>query len=292
MISSMTGYGHDEVSKGEITATVEVRSVNSRYLEVTARLPRTLALRENDLKEVVRRKIARGKINILVSVKRESMAGTPLKVNAAAARIYYRLLNDLRKAVKLTEKVKLEHLLRFSDVLEADAADASDQKEWSVVEEATVRALDEMVRMRMNEGIELKKDLEGRIGQLGQIIDQIDTLSRARLPEERDRMRDRVRQILENGEVDEQRLEQEIVFLAEKLDITEECVRFRSHNKFFMETMGNDEVTGRRLNFLIQEMNREVNTVGSKVNDAALAHLVVQMKEELERVREQLQNIE
>lgn len=292
MISSMTGYGHDEVSKGEITATVEVRSVNSRYLEVTARLPRTLALRENDLKEVVRRKIARGKINILVSVKRESMAGTPLKVNAAAARIYYRLLNDLRKAVKLTEKVKLEHLLRFSDVLEADAADASDQKEWSVVEEATVRALDEMVRMRMNEGIELKKDLEGRIGQLGQIIDQIDTLSRARLPVERDRMRDRVRQILENGEVDEQRLEQEIVFLAEKLDITEECVRFRSHNKFFMETMSNDEATGRRLNFLIQEMNREVNTVGSKVNDAALAHLVVQMKEELERVREQLQNIE
>ena len=292
MISSMTGYGHDEVSKGEITATVEVRSVNSRYLEVTARLPRTLALRENDLKEVVRRKIARGKINILVSVKRESMAGTPLKVNAAAARIYYRLLNDLRKAVKLTEKVKLEHLLRFSDVLEADAADASDQKEWSVVEEATVRALDEMVRMRMNEGIELKKDLEGRIGQLGQIIDQIDTLSRARLPVERDRMRDRVRQILENGEVDEQRLEQEIVFLAEKLDITEECVRFRSHNKFFMETMSNDEATGRRLNFLIQEMNREVNTVGSKVNDATLAHLVVQMKEELERVREQLQNIE
>ncbi|MEE9288669.1 MAG: YicC/YloC family endoribonuclease [Bacteroidota bacterium] len=292
MISSMTGYGHGEVSEGEITATAEVRSVNSRYLDVTARLPRTLALRETDLKEVVRGKIARGKINILVSVKRESMAGPPLKVNAAAARIYYRLLNDLRKAVKLTEKVKLEHLLRFSDILEADAADASDQKEWSVVEEATVRALDEMVRMRLNEGKELKKDLEGRIGQLGQIIDQIDTLSRARLPGERDRMRDRVRQILENGEVDEQRLEQEIVFLAEKLDITEECVRFRSHNKFFMEALRNDEATGRRLNFLIQEMNREVNTVGSKVNDAALAHLVVQMKEELERVREQLQNIE
>lgn len=292
MISSMTGYGHGEVSEGEITATVEVRSVNSRYLEVTARLPRTLALRENDLKEVVRRKIARGKINILVSVKHESTVGSPLKVNTAAARIYYRLLDDLRKAVKLKEKVKLEHLLRFSDVLEADAADASDQKEWSAVEEATVRALDEMVRMRLNEGKELKKDLEGRIGQLGQIIDQIDTLSRARLPEERDRMRDRVRQILENGEVDEQRLEQEIVFLAEKLDITEECVRFRSHNKFFMEGLSNDEATGRRLNFLIQEMNREVNTVGSKVNDAALAHLVVQMKEELERVREQLQNIE
>ncbi|MEE9186427.1 MAG: YicC/YloC family endoribonuclease [Bacteroidota bacterium] len=292
MISSMTGYGHGEVSEGEITATAEVRSVNSRYLDVTARLPRTLALRETDLKEVVRGKIARGKINILVSVKRESMAGPPLKVNAAAARIYYRLLNDLRKAVKLTEKVKLEHLLRFSDILEADAADASDQKEWSVVEEATVRALDEMVRMRLNEGKELKKDLEGRIGQLGQIIDQIDTLSRARLPGERDRMRDRVRQILESGEVDEQRLEQEIVFLAEKLDITEECVRFRSHNKFFMEALSNDEAAGRRLNFLIQEMNREVNTVGSKVNDAALAHLVVQMKEELERVREQLQNIE
>lgn len=292
MISSMTGYGHGEVSGEEITATVEIRSVNSRFLEVTARLPRTLAARENDVKEVVRKKIARGKVNVVVTVKRESMTDTPLKINAAAARTYYRLLNDLRKAVKLKEKVKLEHLLRFSEVLEVDEADVSDEREWSVVEKATSRTLDEMVRMRLNEGEELRKDLEVRIRQLGETIDQIEVLSKGRIPEERNRMRERVRQILENGEVDEQRLELEIALLAEKLDVTEECVRLRSHNKFFLEALRNDEAAGRKLNFLVQEMNREVNTIGSKASDAAIAHLVVQMKEELERVREQLQNIE
>ncbi|MEE9225198.1 MAG: YicC/YloC family endoribonuclease [Bacteroidota bacterium] len=292
MISSMTGYGHGEVSGEEITATVEIRSVNSRFLEVTARLPRTLAARENDVKEVVRKKIARGKVNVVITVKRESMTDTPLKINAAAARTYYRLLNDLRKAVKLKEKVKLEHLLRFSEVLEVDEADVSDEREWSVVEKATSRTLDEMVRMRLNEGEELRKDLEVRIRQLGETIDQIEVLSKGRIPEERNRMRERVRQILENGEVDEQRLELEIALLAEKLDVTEECVRLRSHNKFFLEALRNDEAAGRKLNFLVQEMNREVNTIGSKASDAAIAHLVVQMKEELERVREQLQNIE
>lgn len=292
MISSMTGYGYGEVGDGDLTATVEVRSVNSRFLEATARLPRTLMLRENDVREAVRRKIVRGKVNVVITVKRESMTGTPLKINAPAARTYYRLLNDLRKAVRLREKVKLEHLLRFSEVMEIDEAHASDEREWSVVEKATNRALDEMVRMRLNEGEELRKDLEPRIRQLGETTDQVEMLSKGRIPQERNRMRERVRQILEDGEVDEQRLELEIAFLADKLDVTEECVRFRSHNKFFLEALRNDEAAGRRLNFLVQEMSREANTIGSKASDAAIAHLVIQMKEELEKVREQLQNIE
>lgn len=291
MISSMTGYGQGEVSEGEITAAVEVRSVNSRFLDVTARLPRTLALRENDIKELIRKKVVRGKVSVVVTVDRES-ASAPLKINAAAARTYYKLLNDLRKAVKLNEKVKLEHLLRFSEVLEADETTAADEEEWSVVEKATNAALGEMVRMRKTEGEELRKDLEPRIRQLESTIDKVEGLSRGRIPEERGRIRERVKQILENGEVDEQRLELEIALLADKLDVTEECVRFRSHTKYFLDALKKDEAGGRRLNFLMQEMNREVNTIGSKVNDAAIAHLVVQMKEELEKIREQLQNIE
>lgn len=291
MISSMTGYGQGEVSEAEITATVEVRSVNSRFLDVTARLPRTLALRENDIKELIRKKVVRGKVSAVVTVDRES-ASAPLKINAAAARTYYKLLNDLRKAVKLNEKVKLEHLLRFSEVLEADETTAADEEEWSVVEKATNAALGEMVRMRKTEGEELRKDLEPRIRQIESTIDKVEGLSRGRIPEERGRIRERVKQILENGEVDEQRIELEIALLADKLDVTEECVRFRSHTKYFIDVLKNNEAGGRRLNFLIQEMNREVNTIGSKVNDAAIAHLVVQMKEELEKIREQLQNVE
>ncbi len=288
----MTGYGRGEANDGEIAATVEVRSVNSRFLEVSARLPRTLTMRENDVKEVVRRKISRGKVNVVVTVRRELMTEAPLKVNAAAARSCYRLLNDLRKSVKLKGNVKLEHLLRFSEVFETDEADTRDEKEWSVVEQATNCALDEMAAMRLNEGEELQRDLEARLQKLGEWIDETEALSKERIPEERSRLRKRVGDILENGEVDEQRLELEIAFLADKLDVTEECVRFRSHNKFFLEVLRADQAAGRKLNFLVQEMNREVNTVGSKASDATIAHLVVQMKEELERIREQLQNIE
>lgn len=292
MISSMTGYGRGEVSNGDLSAAVEVRSVNSRFLEVMARLPRTLAQRESDVKEVVRSRISRGKVNVVVAVKHETMTETPLKINAAAAKAYYRLLNDLRKAVKLKENVKLEHLLRFSEVLEVDESEGADEHEWFLVKDAINRALDGMVQMRHDEGSELRKDVEGRIRLLEDSVGRIEALSKERIPEERDRIRERVKRIVENGEVDEQRLELEIAILADKLDVTEECVRFRSHNRFFLEALGNDESSGRRLNFLIQEMNREVNTIGSKASNAAITHLVVQMKEELEKVREQLQNIE
>jgi len=292
MISSMTGYGHGEVSNGDLSAAVEVRSVNSRFLEVMARLPRTLAQRESDVKEVVRSRISRGKVNVVVAVRHETMTETPLKINAAAAKAYYRLLNDLRKAVKLKENVKLEHLLRFSEVLEVDETEGADEGEWSLVKDAINRALDGMVQMRHDEGSELRKDVEGRIRLLEDSVGRIEALSKERIPEERDRIREREKRIVENGEVDEQRLELEIAILADKLDVTEECVRFRSHNRFFLEALRNDESSGRRLNFLIQEMNREVNTIGSKASNAAITHLVVQMKEELEKVREQLQNIE
>lgn len=292
MISSMTGYGRGEVSNGDLSVAVEVRSVNSRFLEVMARLPRTLAQRESDVKEVVRSRISRGKVNVVVAVKHETMTETPLKINAAAAKAYYRLLNDLRKAVKLKENVKLEHLLRFSEVLEVDESEGADEHEWFLVKDAINRALDGMVQMRHDEGSELRKDVEGRIRLLEDSVGRIEALSKERIPEERDRIRERVKRIVENGEVDEQRLELEIAILADKLDVTEECVRFRSHNRFFLEALGNDESSGRRLNFLIQEMNREVNTIGSKASNAAITHLVVQMKEELEKVREQLQNIE
>lgn len=295
MIASMTGYGHGEVSEGGITALVEVRSVNSRFLEVTARLPRSLALRENDVKEIVRTKINRGKINIVVTVEWEARDEIPLKINPSAARAYYKLLNELRKAVRIKEKVRLEHLLKFSEVLEAMEAKSSDEKEWSVVVKALNAALDELNLMRLNEGSELKKDLEKRIYALRNKIDEIAKLSKEHIPQERARLKERIQSALgglTDEKIDEDRLELEIVLLADKLDVTEECVRFRSHNKFFLEALNNADAAGRKLNFLVQEMNREANTIGSKASDAAIVHLVVEVKEELEKIREQLQNIE
>jgi uncharacterized protein (TIGR00255 family) len=147
--------------------------------------------------------------------------------------------------------------------------------------------------MRQNEGRELVKDLEPRIRRLNETVDRIEALSKERIPEERRRLNERITQLLEDKNIiDQNRLELEIALLADKLDVTEECVRFRSHNKFFLEALASEESAGRKLNFLVQEINREANTIGSKMNDAEIAHLVVQMKEQLEKIREQLQNIE
>jgi uncharacterized protein (TIGR00255 family) len=292
MISSMTGYGHGEASGEGIMAIAEVRSVNSRYFEVNTRLPRSLSLRENDVREIVRAKAGRGKINVVVSIERESGDAIPLKINKSAAKSYIKLLNDLRKTSGIKEKVTLDHLLKFSEVIEAGELESADEKEWAVAEKALSGALDELRLMRQKEGNELRKDLESRIQSLEGKIELIEKLSKESIPEQRDRLRERVQQLLTSGTVDENRLELEIAFLADKLDVTEECVRFRSHNKFFLEALINEESAGRKLNFLVQEMNREANTVGSKAANATIAHHVVEIKEELEKVREQLQNVE
>jgi uncharacterized protein (TIGR00255 family) len=244
------------------------------------------------VRETVRAKAGRGKINVVVSIERESANGIPLKINKAAAKSYVKLLNDLRKTSGIKEKVTLDHLLKFSEVIEAGELESADEKEWTVAEKALTKALDELRLMRQKEGNELRKDLEVRIQSLEGKIDLIEKLSKESIPEQRTRLRERIQQLLTNGAVDENRLELEIALLADKLDVTEECVRFRSHNKFFLEALINEESAGRKLNFLVQEMNREANTVGSKAADATIAHLIVEVKEELEKIREQLQNVE
>ena len=293
MISSMTGYGRGESTSKGITAFAEVRSVNSRFLEVTSRLPRTIGLRENDVKDLVRTKFVRGKVNVVITIEHANTSEVPLTVNVSAAKAYYKLLSNLRKAVKIQEKVSLDHLLKFSEVLEVDEREAGDEHEWAVAEQSLRKAIDQTATMRKREGDELRKDLTKRMGGFDRIIDQIEHTSESRVPEEQTRLRERLKDLLTDSTIiDEKRLELEIALLADRLDVTEECVRFRSHTKFFLEAMSNDEAAGRKLNFLVQEMNREANTIGSKSSDVEIAHVVVGMKEELEKIREQLQNIE
>jgi len=293
VLTSMTGFGRAEVSKKGMAARVEVRGVNSRYLEVTARLPRTLSSRENDVKEIVRKYINRGKVNVQVSLDSGSNGSAPLKINVDAAKAYYKLLEQLRKEVKLKEHVNLSHLLQFSEVLQATDDTEAGETEWHAVEQALNKAMKEFNLMRQKEGKELSKDFKKRIEWMGGTIDKVEKLSKERIPVERKRLHERVEQLLEDKTVlDQKRLELELILLSDKLDVTEECVRYRSHNKFFLEAMVNDDSAGRKLNFLVQEMNREANTIGSKSNDATIAHIVVNLKEEIEKIREQLQNIE
>jgi uncharacterized protein (TIGR00255 family) len=292
MIASMTGYGRGEATAKGVSIAVEIRSVNSRFLEVAARLPRSLSLRENEIKELIRQRVTRGKITVVATIDRETSGNLPLKVNASAAKGYYRLLNELKKSVKLRETVKLEHLLRFSEVIEAQEIENADDEEWKIFETGLMDALVALNEMRKKEGGELEKDFRNRIQALEERLGRVEKLSGEQVPLERARLRERVHHLMEGEAVDEGRLELELALLADRLDVTEECVRFRSHNKFFLEAMGNDESAGRKLNFLIQEMNREANTIGSKSTATEIAHLVVGIKEELEKIREQLQNVE
>ena len=293
MIASMTGFGRAEITKRGITATVEVRGVNNRYLDVTTRLPRLLSRREKDIKQIVRSFVGRGNLVVSVTVEEQSDDNAPVTVNKTAAKAYLKLLNDLRKAAKIREKVRLEHLLKFSEVFEVPQVEQSDQHQWSVVEEALRAALEGFNVMRRNEGAELAKDFNRRIQWLNQTVEKIEQMSRARIPEDRKQLLEQISQLAEDKAViGQNRLEFEIALLADKLDVTEECVRFQSHTKFFFETVVNSDSPGRKLNFLVQEIGREANTIGSKTNDSEIAHMVVQIKEEVEKIREQLQNIE
>lgn len=287
---SMTGYGQSTVAGKGMTITVELRTVNSRYFEVFTKLPKDLQSREHEVKEVLRNKISRAKITLGISVEYENK-GKKLKINSDALKSYYTAFEEVRKIAKIKEPVSLSDLLRYgTDILAAE--DATDDEAWLVYEKALNAAADNLNQMRKKEGYELGKDIAKRIREIEQVIEKVANISKDLLPAERERLRQRIALLFENDEIDEQRLQLEIVLLADKIDITEEVVRYRSHSKFFIETMGSPEPAGRKLNFLLQEMNREITTIGSKCNNAEIAQLVVKMKEEIEKIREQMQNIE
>ena len=292
MVTSMTGFGRGEASSGAHHVSVELRSVNNRFLEIALRFPRSLALRENDCKDIIRRTIARGKINGIVVLDSGTTDPAALRINPQTAKAYFQLLSGLKKSLKLRESIRLEHLLHFSEILEQEEEPAADDALWGLVKTALEAAVADLQTMRRNEGRELESDFRTRLALLDERLSEVERLSKEQVPRERERIKERIRQILDAEHVDEGRLELEIALLADRLDVTEECVRFRSHNKFFLEALGGSDSPGRRLNFLIQEINREANTIGSKSNAQEIAHIVVGIKEELEKIREQLQNIE
>jgi uncharacterized protein (TIGR00255 family) len=292
MILSMTGYGRGEAKKKSLVAVAEIRGVNNRFLEVSVRVPRVVSTREQELKDLTRKYLSRGKINITVTLDNGDSGAVPIKLNKASAKAYYKLLNDLRRTLRLRETVKLNHLLEFSDIFDVDASDSLEDEQWEVILSSVTQALEQFQSMRRNEGIELETDILQRLATIDGVVDTVGEKSKTRVPLERERLRERVKQLMQSGEYDEQRLELEIALLADRLDVTEECVRLRSHLKFFREAIASSEPSGRKLNFLIQEMHREINTIGSKSGDAEISRLVINVKEEIEKIREQIQNIE
>jgi uncharacterized protein (TIGR00255 family) len=292
MIISMTGFGRGQYSLDGYEAVVEVRSLNHRFLDVAMRLPRGLGAYEQAVKDFVRTKVNRGRINVAITLKSETDSEFGLSVDEETARRYKHLLETLIKKLDLPGPVTLEHLLQFSDILTIAEESALPQQAWTCVEKALSLAMDEMNAMRLREGQEIVNDLRDRLNSLQEKIERIKAHAASRSKSEFEKLYKRLSAMIDTKELDRTRLELEVALLADRVDITEECTRFQSHNTLFLEALEDSEPAGRKLNFLLQEMNREANTIGAKANDAQTAHLVVGIKEEVEKLREQIQNIE
>jgi uncharacterized protein (TIGR00255 family) len=294
MIRSMTGYGKADGEGACGRITVEIRSVNHRYGEISVRLPRPLLPFEGEVRKAVAARLKRGKID--VTIQRDETADLQNKplVNIPLAKAYRDAFDQLREELGLyTDQVNLSLILAQRDVLVGGRPEeADDEGARQELMEAVLRAVDLAEAMRLAEGGALKADLEGRRQALALIMDRLAQRVPVAVENSGARLRERLAQLLGDTAVDEARLAQEIAVMADRSDVTEELVRFNSHLAQFDQMLAQDEPVGRKLDFLLQELNREVNTIGSKANDAEVATLVIELKAELEKIREQVQNIE
>ncbi|TLU88248.1 MAG: YicC family protein [Chlorobium sp.] len=295
MLESMTGYGSAETVDSGVRALVELRSVNNRFAEINVKLPRQLLAYELEVRELIRAQFQRGKISAFVQVQLDEEQPISASVNASKARAYRTLLDELRNEAGIDAPVSLEHLLRFPEVFDNGATPLDNAEQiWPTVKNLIQDAVVRLKSMRRREGEELSLDFTSRITEIEKTLALIKTLAADNLEAIRKRLSSKVDAIAgKDLAYSRDRLEMELVLAADKLDITEELTRFASHNKFFLDELHNDEAgTGRKLNFLLQEQLREANTIASKSQNAEISQKIVHVKEELEKIREQLQNIE
>ncbi len=289
----MTGFGRGESTKNGLTATVELKTLNSRFLDVSMRLPQHLQQKELELKEVFQKSIKRGKLNVNVNLSEKDNVDPKFQIDFDKVKSYTKILNELREAADISEPLTIKDITNFSDIfISKEESEQVIEAKWKLVLKATETAIFKLMEMRLQEGEQLKNDLISRVSSIQESVAEILILTDGRSDDVRKKLNERIRQLVEDETIDEERLELEVVILADKMDITEETVRLEAHLKFFLEAIEQQEPAGRRLNFLTQEINRELNTIGSKANDSKIAHHVVRAKEMLEQIREQVQNVE
>jgi uncharacterized protein (TIGR00255 family) len=292
----MTGYGRGEAMMNGLRLTAEVRSVNHRFCELSVRLPRVLSAFEAEVRKLVTERISRGKVSIAVTWggegERQAEPTATLRLDAQAADRYMSLLGELKKKYGLTGEIDLKSFATLPNIFIWEEP-ASDMEHYlAMVREVVVKASDDIIRMKEAEGEALRNDLLARVDSIEKRVVQIRERAPDRLRDVRMRLRERVNLLLEDGEIPEERVAQEVAILSDRLDCTEECVRLEAHCGHFRKLLEEESAPGRKLNFLLQEMNREINTIGSKSSDVPIVEQVVEVKEELERIREQVQNIE
>lgn len=292
MIKSMTGYGRGQAPAGEGAWVVELRAVNSRFLDFHLRLPPNLSALEERAKKAISARLTRGRVNLTVTASGVVEAAPHLVLNRPLAREYARVLSELQEELGLDEDPGLGPFLYNRDLIQAVEAGPDPEAVWAQLEPALSQALEEAEAMRRAEGESLAQDLAQRLVRVQELFTQAASRSEAIVDSYRQRLGERIAKLLGETPPDPARLAQEVAIIADKCDVTEEAVRAMSHLEQFRQFLSAEEPVGRKLDFLVQELNREANTMGSKSPDAAASQTIVELKTELERIREQVQNIE
>ncbi len=292
LIKSMTGYGRAVTAVNGREFTVELRSVNNRYLDCTVKLPRSVSFAEETVKQAVKASVSRGKVDVFISIRSESAEDTSIRLNTAVLEGYLAAMRQMTDAYEVDDDISVSVLSRLPEVFSVEKPEVDEKQLLSDLMQAVEQALAGYDAMRCTEGVALDADLRSRGNTILELVAQVEQGNAQTVRDYRTRLEAKLKEVLENTNIDESRILTEAAIFADKVAVDEETVRLRSHLQQMNQMLSDGGAVGRKLDFLLQEMNREANTIGSKCTDVRLARIVVDIKAELEKIREQTQNIE
>ncbi|WP_069650204.1 YicC/YloC family endoribonuclease [Caloranaerobacter ferrireducens] len=293
MIKSMTGFGRGESRDNVRHFVVEIKSVNHRYNDIIIKMPKHLNYIEDRIRKHIKSKISRGRIEVYINLEYIDESGIKVQVDLPLAKSYKEAVENLNEKLYINDKITIDLIAKFPDVIRVEKKEDDEDEVWSCLKYGLEEALNKLIEMRIREGQELAKDIRLRAKNIIDIVKTIEARSPEVVLEYRNKLKNRIEELLgDSYELDESRLANEVAFFADKSNIDEEIVRLYSHVNQLVSTLDADVPVGRRLDFLIQEMNREANTIGSKASDIVITNKVVELKSEIEKIREQIQNIE
>ena len=292
MVKSMTGFGRCEISEGDRKMTVEMKSVNHRYLDVAVKMPKKLNYFESAIRSLLKTYIQRGKVDVFITYEDLSEANAVLRYNQALAAEYLKYLNQMAEKFHLEQDVKVSALSRYPEVLVMEEVQEDEEELWKLLEKAVKGACEQFVETRIREGENLKRDLLIKLDELLEHVAYVEERSPQIVAEYREKLTEKVKELLADTQMEESRIAAEVTIYADKICVDEEIVRLKSHIKHTKETLEKEDSVGRKLDFIAQEMNREANTILSKANDLEVSNHAIELKTGIEKVREQIQNIE
>lgn len=292
MIKSMTGFGRSKYENDSREYLVEIKSVNNRFNDVNIKIPRAIGFLEEKVKKVITNSVSRGKIDVFISFTNNSEKGKSIKINTELAKLYVQEIKKLAQDANIIDNVSVMEVTKLPEVFTIKLEEDDEELLWKELEICLKDAINNFIQMRTNEGEKIKKDLVERIEIIKAKIEKISVVSTGLVDEYIVKLEKRIKDILKTNVVDEARLAQEVVIYSDKCSVEEEITRLKSHISQFLGLLDSNIAIGKKIDFLIQEMNRETNTIGSKANNLEITNLVVDIKTEIENIREQIQNIE